>query len=127
MIFIINKYTHLIVDDDLAKIYILTSNDVLVKNSAASYPSPKSQYWTIRSYQEEPYGPVGIIQFNPPVSATWVAVFSENNARLALAEVEVYNSRVFFQILIQEIRYKLTHKIVPKLVTADQCLLLICI
>ncbi|KAF6024502.1 DSCAM [Bugula neritina] len=78
--------------NDLAKIYILTSNAALVKNNAAHRPLPTSEYWTIQSYQEEPYGPVGIIQLNPPVSATWVAVFSENNARLALAQVEVYNS-----------------------------------
>jgi len=96
MIVTINHSTHLIVYNDLAKIYILTSNAALVKNNAAHRPLPTSEYWTIQSYQEEPYGPVGIIQLNPPVSATWVAVFSENNARLALAQVEVYNSCEFF-------------------------------
>jgi len=91
MIVTINHSTHLIVDNDLAKIYILTS-----KYNAAHRPSLTSQYWTIQSYQEEPYGPVGIIQVNHPVSATWVAVFSENIAQLALAQVEVYNTCKFF-------------------------------
>jgi len=96
MIVAINHSTYLIADNDLAKIYILTSNAVFGKSNAAHRPLPTSEYWTIQSYQEEPYGPVGIIQFNPPVSATWVAVFSENNAQLALAQVEVYNSSEFF-------------------------------
>jgi len=91
----INYSTRFIVDDDLAKIYILTLDDTLEKGEDNHDPSPTSQYWTIRSYQEEPYGPVGIIQLNPPVSATWVAVFSENKAQLALAQVEVYNTSEF--------------------------------
>jgi len=96
MIVAINHSTHLIVDNDLAKIYILTSNAVFGRGNAAYDPSLTSQYWTIQSYQEEPYGPVGIIQLNRPVSVTWVAVFSENNAQLALAQVEVYDSCKFF-------------------------------
>jgi len=72
----------LFADNGLAKVYTLTSNATLGKYNSVHRPSPTSQYWTIQSYQEEPYGPVGIIQFNPPVSATWVAVFSENSCEL---------------------------------------------
>jgi len=49
--------------------------------------------WTEQSYQVEPYGPVGIILFNPQIYAKYVAVYrSTPSSSLALTEVEIYIS-----------------------------------
>jgi len=49
--------------------------------------------WTEQSYQVEPYGPVGIIQFSTQIYARYVAVYrSTPNSSLALAEIEIYVS-----------------------------------
>jgi len=49
--------------------------------------------WTEQSYQVEPYGPVGIILFNPQIYARYVAVYrSTPNSSLILTEVEIYVS-----------------------------------
>ena len=69
----------------LAKISILTSNA-----TSPSDPSLTSNDWVIRHYQEEPYGKVGVIEFDPVTEAQHVEVFSENIEGLALAEVLVF-------------------------------------
>ena len=72
-----------IVEFRLAKISILTS-------TSTSPSDPPSADWVNRTYREEPYGAVGIIDFIPAITARHVAVHSGNNETLALAEVEVY-------------------------------------
>ena len=71
-----------IVEDRLAKISILTST--------STSPSDPPADWVNRTYREEPYGAVGIIDFIPAITARHVAVYSGNNKPLSLAEVEVY-------------------------------------
>ena len=72
-----------IVEFRLAKISILTS-------TPTSPSDPPSAEWVNRTYREEPYGAVGIIDFKPAIAARHVAVYSNNTEPLSLAEVEVY-------------------------------------
>ena len=71
-------------DNQLAKISLLTSKVLL-----PSHPSLISSDWEKRSYQAASYGAVGTIYFRPSIEARHVAVLSENDDELALAEVEV--------------------------------------
>jgi len=74
-------------DNSLNNISILTSTT----NSVP--PCRNCLQWTKQSYQVEPYGPVGIIQFNPQIYARYLAVYrSTPSSSLALTEVEIYVS-----------------------------------
>ena len=74
----------------MINIYLLTSNALLPED-----PSPTSDDWESRSYQEK-YGAVGIIPFTAAVEAVHVAVYS-NNAGSALAMAEVVIIGKFYQ------------------------------
>jgi len=78
---------HKYLDDRLQNISILTSTT----NSIS--PCRSCLQWTEQNYQVEPYGPVGIILFNPQIYARYVAVYrSTPSSSLALTEVEIYVS-----------------------------------
>ena len=65
---------------------MLTSNAVEPED-----PSPNSNDWESRRYQEESYGSLAVIDFSTAADAHHVAVYSNNmGSALALAEVVVY-------------------------------------
>ena len=62
-------------------------------------PSPNSNDWESRRYQEESYGSLAVIDFSTATEAQHVAVYSNNmGSALALAEVVVYGkfSKLFY-------------------------------
>ena len=81
----VDHFTILCIVKRLAKISLLTSNA-----TSPSDPSLTSNDWVIRNYQEEHYGEIGVVEFDAVTEAQHVAVFSENNEALALAEVMVF-------------------------------------
>ena len=69
----------------LARITIFTSSSPSPSNLSSTFDG-----WTNRSYQHDAYSAIGTVTFDLPVEGQYVAVVSENDAALTLAEVEVY-------------------------------------